>query len=228
MNLRSTLPNIVKKAFEANLLESTNPAFPVSLRTIDGMAEFPRIWAIGSLQIIDRPLLGFFCSQRCPGDIILHTYDLIRMLRDAGVPMIGGFHTVMERDCLELLLRGKQPIVVCPARSISNMRIPGTWGVAIEDGRLLILSPFGKAHGRITASLAEKRNRMVALMGEEFFVPHASPQSQTERLCREIIAVGKKIYTFDSASNTHLVQSGFKPISTDNFHDYVQGVAGFN
>jgi len=216
----------MKTAFEANPLESTDPAFPVSLRTIGGMTEFPRLWAIGSLQIIDRPLLGFFCSQRCPGDIILHTYDLIRMLRDAGVPMIGGFHTSMERDCLELLLRGKQPIVVCPARSISNMRISGTWGAAIEDGRLLILSPFEKAHGRITASLAEKRNRLVALMGEEFFVPHASPQSQTERLCREIIAAGKKVYTFDSTSNAHLVLSGLKPISHDNFFDYVQNLVG--
>jgi len=55
-------------------------------------------------------------------------------------------------------------------------------------------------------------------MGKEFFVPHASPQSQTERLCRGIVAAGKKIYTFDSASNAHLLQSGFKPISADNFH----------
>lgn len=216
----------MKTAFEVDFLESIDSAFPVSLRTIDGIAEFPRLWVIGSLQIIDRPLLGLFCSQHCPGDIILRTYDLIRMLRDAGVPIIGGFHTAMERDCLELLLRGKQPIVICPARSISNMRIPKTWGTAIEDGRLLVLSPFGKAHGRITATLAEKRNRMVALMGEELFVPHASPHSQTERLCREIIASGKKIHTFDSASNAHLIQSGFKLVSADNFHDYIQDVAG--
>jgi len=207
-------------------LESIDSAFPVSLRTIDGMTEFPRLWAIGSLRIIDRPLLGLFCSQHCPGDIILRTYDLIRMLRDAGVSIISGFHTAMERDCLELLLRGKQPIVVCPARSISNMRIPKTWSTAIEDGRLLVLSPFGKAHGRITAALAEKRNRMVALLGEVLFVPHASPQSQTERLCREIITAGKKIYTFDSASNAHLLKSGFKPISADNLHDYIRDAEG--
>ncbi|MEK6653934.1 MAG: hypothetical protein AABY92_02115 [Thermodesulfobacteriota bacterium] len=67
---------------------------------------------------------------------------------------------------------------------------------------------------------------MVALMGEEFFVPHASPQSQTERLCREFIASGKKICTFDSAINAHLLKSGFKPINTDNFHDYIHHVTG--
>lgn len=171
--------------------------------------------------------MGFFCSQRCPGDIILHTYDLIRTLRDAGAPIIGGFHTAIEKDCLELLLRGKQPIVVCPARSISNMRIPVTWAAAIETGRLLVLSPFGKVHGHITASLAEKRNRMVALMGEEFFVPHASPQIQTERLCREIIAAGKKIYTFDSANNAHLIKSGFKPINTAYELSQIKGSGQF-
>ena len=31
-----------------------------------------------------------------------------------GVPMIGGFHTPMEQECLEVLLRGQQPVVICP------------------------------------------------------------------------------------------------------------------
>jgi hypothetical protein len=34
----------------------------------------------------------------------LKTYDLARDLRDADVPVIGGFHTPMEKECLRLLL----------------------------------------------------------------------------------------------------------------------------
>ena len=66
------------------------------------------------------PLLGFFCATRCPGNVILRTYDLALPLREAGVPVIGGFHTPMEKECLEVLLRGQQPVVICPARSIEQ------------------------------------------------------------------------------------------------------------
>jgi hypothetical protein len=56
----------------------------------------------------------------------------IELLRGAGIPIIGGFHSPMEKECLDLLLRGQQPIVICPARSIQGMRIcgfpqPGDW-----------------------------------------------------------------------------------------------------
>ena len=44
---------------------------------------FPRIWALGDVSILQRPLLGCFCSVKCPGELILRTYDLARALRDA-------------------------------------------------------------------------------------------------------------------------------------------------
>jgi hypothetical protein len=74
--------------------------------------------------------------------LILDTYDLASALRDAGIPVIGGFHSPMERECLDLLLRGKQPVVVCPARSIHRMRISKLWKAPLDDGRRLIPSPF--------------------------------------------------------------------------------------
>jgi hypothetical protein len=58
--------------------------------------------------LLNHRLLGFLCSRRCPGDLILRTYDLIRALRDAGVPVVGGFQSPMEKECLELLLRGSR------------------------------------------------------------------------------------------------------------------------
>ena len=102
----------------------------------------PQFRSKGNLSLLDEPLTALFCSQRCPGDLILKTYDLARAMRDAGVPVIGGFQTPMERECLRLLLRGRQPVVVCPARGIDNMRVPRDWRAAIDDGRLLVLSPF--------------------------------------------------------------------------------------
>ena len=84
----------------------------------------PEVKSKGNLGLLGMPLTALFCSNRCPGDLILKTYDLARAMRDAGVPVIGGFHTPMDRECLRLLMRGTQPVVVCPARGIDNMRIP--------------------------------------------------------------------------------------------------------
>ena len=89
---------------------------------------------IGNPSLLDEPLTALFCSQQCPGDVILKLYDTARAMRDAGVPVIGGFQSPMERECLRLLLRGNQPIVVCPARSIETMRIPGEWREPLSQG----------------------------------------------------------------------------------------------
>ena len=56
--------------------------------------------------------------------------------------LIGGFHSPMEKECLDLLLRGSRPIIICPARSIDRMRIPKPWKAPLADGRLLVMSPF--------------------------------------------------------------------------------------
>jgi hypothetical protein len=55
-------------------------------------------------------------------------------------------------------LRGAQPTIICPARSIEGMRIPPEWKQAIEQERLLLLSPFEKKYRRVTAALAKQRN----------------------------------------------------------------------
>ena len=82
---------------------------------------------MGDSTILDRKLLGFFCPVRCPGDVILKTYDLARALRSAEVTLIGGFQSPMEKEFLDLVLRGPSPVVVCPARGVGAMRIPKGW-----------------------------------------------------------------------------------------------------
>ena len=59
---------------------------------------------IGNASILDADLTALFCSGQCPGDVILKMCDLARAMRDAGVPVIGGFLSPMEKECLRLLL----------------------------------------------------------------------------------------------------------------------------
>ncbi|MEA3361075.1 MAG: DNA-binding protein, partial [Thermodesulfobacteriota bacterium] len=76
--------------------------------------------------------------------------------------VISGFHSPMERESLTMLLRGAQPIIICPARSINKMRINKEYKKPLKDGRLLFLSPFDENQLRISAKRSYYRNLFVA------------------------------------------------------------------
>ena len=175
----------------------------------------PKVKSKGNLSLLDEQLTALFCSNRCPGDLILKTYDLARAMRDAGVPVIGGFQTPMGRECLRLLLRGKQPVVVCPARGIDNMRLSRDWHPALDEGRLLVLSPFPATARRPTAELAAQRNDLVANLAQRVFITHAAPGSKTEAFARKLAANGKPLLTLDSPANENLVEMGAEVVGTE-------------
>jgi predicted Rossmann fold nucleotide-binding protein DprA/Smf involved in DNA uptake len=203
-------------------IETDSTEYPRTFQKMDIQKHYPRLWTIGNLDILNKNLLGFFCSIKCPGSIILKTYDLARSFRDAGIPLISGFHSPIEKDVFDLLLSGSQPLVVCPARSIENMRIPNAWKEAIDNGRLLVLSPFKKKHKRVTASLSEQRNRTVAMLASDAFLPYAAPGSRSENLCKDIIRAGKQVFTFRVEANQSLLSMGAKPIRIEDLNNSIR------
>ncbi|MEW6665275.1 MAG: hypothetical protein AB1512_08650 [Thermodesulfobacteriota bacterium] len=200
---------------EAITVDSRSPIYPAPLRSKKILAAFPRISIIGNPDILKRSLLGLFCSIKCPGDLILRTYDLARALRDAGVPVIGGFHTPIEKDCLDLLLRGKQPVVICPARDIKNMRLGKDLKTGIEEGRVLILSPFQGMGRRPTAQVSERRNQFVGAVASAAFVAYADPGGMTEAFSKDFIGAGKPLYTFETQYNKSILEIGARPVDTN-------------
>lgn len=171
----------------------------------------------GELGVLDKTLIGFFCSVRSPGDAIIKTYDLARALRNnADVAIVGGFQSPMEKECLDLLLRGSAPVVVCPARGLGRMRVRAEWKKPLGEGRLLLLSFFDDGIRRATAELAAKRNEYVAALADSILIAHAGKGSKTEGLCRDALASGKPVFTLDSPDNAHLVALGAVPVQADN------------
>ena len=168
---------------------------------------------LGNQEILRTKKLALFCSRKCPGNLILKAYDLARSLRDAGTTVISGFHTPVEKECLRILLRGTQPIIICPARSIENIRIPSKWRKPIAEGRLLLLSSFEKKHRRMTAALAEQRNQLIISAADEVLFIHAAGGSQTEQLAHANIPQGKTTYTLNCGENRNLLDAGFQNFS---------------
>src|SRR5438552_4170453 len=131
------------------IIKPDDSAYPAAIG--DTLPSRPPIATLGNLDLLHSRPLALFCSIKCPGDVILRTYDLIMALRDAAIPMIGGFHSPMEKECLTLLLRGNQPVIICPARAIDRMRLPTDWKQPLASNRLLILSTFANTQRRATA-----------------------------------------------------------------------------
>lgn len=187
------------------------PAYPSILPSLLGKDAPLRVATLGNLDLLKEKPLALFCSVKCPGNLILQTYDLAQQLRQAGVTVIAGFHSPMEQECLTILLRGSQPIIVCPARSLQGMRIPADYRQPLDTGRLLLLSPFDGKDRRVTEETALFRNRFVAALADAIFVAHAEPESKTEQFCREARGWKKPLYTLDGDANTNLLAMGAKP-----------------
>lgn len=88
------------------------PLPPIALLQKQGKQLPGPVLCLGDRKILKRHLLGLICSIRCPGSIVIQTFDAMRALRDAGVIVVGGFHSPMERECLDILLRGSQQVIV--------------------------------------------------------------------------------------------------------------------
>ncbi|MDI6687096.1 MAG: DNA-processing protein DprA [Desulfobacterales bacterium] len=207
-------------------LKKNDPNYPSALQQYLGKDAPDTITAIGDLDIFRHNPTAFFCSSKCPGDLIVKTYDLAQILRDAGMTVISGFHSPMERECITILLRGAQPIIICPARSINNMRINKEYKKHLKDNRLLFLSPFDENQPRISAQRSLYRNLFVAAMSAAVFVIHAGPASKTEAFCKEIISWQKPVYTFESDYNKNLIKMGARPVNMENVSLWANLFAG--
>lgn len=170
--------------------------------------------SIGDPHFLTSELLAFFCSVKCPGSVILKTYDLSKELGKAGIPVIGGFHSPIEKECMIMMLRGDGPVVWCVARSIQKMRVPKELRPHVDRGRLSIVSTSPAYQHRPTKELSAVRNRFVADHAKAVFVAYADPGGQIEKLCHALLQEGKPIFTFDDSHNKHLITAGVQTIKS--------------
>jgi len=137
--------------------------------------------ALGNIGLLAQSKTALFCSANCPGKAVLRTYDQVAAWRDAGQCVVSGFHSPVEKECLRILFRGSQPIIICPARSLPQ-RVPPEWRKLLTDGRLLIVSAFAASAHRVTAELAGERNKFVAALADQAFIAHATSGGQIEAI----------------------------------------------
>ena len=186
------------------------------------------IWLRGNIKLLpgqDTSLNGdlwaLFCSSTCPGEIILKAHDLAQKFKETDTPTIGGYHSPIEKECLRVLLRGAQPILLCPARSIEKMRPQQAWKDALAEERLLILSIFENRH-QSTVALANQRNAFVAALADKICIAHAAEDSKILEFAQMVVSWDKPVFTFDTPANKPLFELGVQSMARGWAHESAQ------
>ena len=172
--------SVGRSGLRVTKLTPSDPCWPRELSDRLQSKAPPELWAIGKTEILEARKIGLFCSVRCPGDAILGAYDSARKLRNESTAVVSGFHSPVEKECLRILLRGKQPIIICLARAFGKIRLPSDWRRALESGRLLLVSTFEKWPPRPDKNSTAYRNECVAALSDEILVIHATPRGEIE------------------------------------------------
>lgn len=162
-------------------IKSSDASYPPQLGQRLGAEAPAALTALGNLDLLALPKTALFCSIRCPGSVILPTYDQAAKWRDTERCVIGGFHSPVEKECLHILLRGDAPVILCPARGMLKC-LPAQWAIAVASGRMLILSAFAATATRITTELAARRNEFVAALADDIFIAHATSGGHVESM----------------------------------------------
>jgi len=191
--LKNRTANSMSTDCLVKVIDRDSQSYPYLLAKRLGKNAPERLWSIGRLDLISVSKTAVFCSKTCPGDAILKAMDQAQKWRDQARCIISGFHSPIEKECLQILLRGAQPIIICPGRSLERMRISTDWRRGIEAGRILLLSPFEPPQRRLTATLSEQRNKIAAAMADEVYFAHMTPGGKTARLAKQISGWGIRI-----------------------------------
>ncbi|HLO00864.1 MAG TPA: DNA-processing protein DprA, partial [Pyrinomonadaceae bacterium] len=199
-------------------IQKGDSPYPPQLSVCLGEAAPSTLSCIGNIDLLKSEPLALFCSNKCPGSLILRTYDLAQKLREEGRSVISGFHSPVERECLNILLRGNGPIIACPARGLERMRIHAEYQEPLNQNRLLLLSPFSEKVLRADSGTATARNAVVAALARDVFVAHAEAGSKTAILCNNIMKWKKDLHTLDNPTNDWLLALGAKPILLRSSH----------
>lgn len=124
----------------------------------------PAIWEVKKL--------GVLCSRNAP--------------RPKSIPKaevyFSGFHSPMEKEIFEKLLKCKRPVIWCPAWGLEGPLSPAMLE-AFKQNRMLMLEMKNR-DGNLAA--AEQRNRFVLECADELWLPYVTKGGMLDRLIQEL------------------------------------------
>ncbi|GAB4327457.1 MAG: hypothetical protein Kow00127_20220 [Bacteroidales bacterium] len=135
----------------------------------------------GNTDILNLPKTAFLRSRKCPANVVLKSYDWAKEQREAENCIVCGNHSQIEKDVFDILLKGKQPLILVLARGMKTRWEPEIER-AVMQNRLLVISPFDKTVKRVTRETAEGRNRIILEISDRIIVGYKTRGGQLDKL----------------------------------------------
>lgn len=137
---------------------------------------------LGNTSLLDRKKIGYFASSKIASLSVLPTLDwAAEVAQHENVTIISGFHSKMEREVLDFLLRGKCGIVCVLARSIYK-KIPDKFHEAYSSGRVLFVSNERESVHRAARDSAARRNAYIASICDSLVFSSVTTESSLYHL----------------------------------------------
>lgn len=121
----------------------------------------------GNKELLKQKKVGFLASRKISSLSILPTLDwATEVSKREDTAIVSGFHSKMERNVLELLLKGQCGIIIVLARGMYR-KLPKQYEEAMSQNRLLIISNEKDNVKRVSEQTAHKRNEFVREIADE-------------------------------------------------------------
>lgn len=132
---------------------------------------------LGNISILDRKKIGYFASGKIATLSVLPTLDwATEVAKHDDVAIVSGFHSKMEREVLDILLKGRCGIICVLARPIYKV-IPDKYNNAYAKDRVLFISHNTAKSTMTSRHLCQKRNEYIASISDELVFSSLYPES---------------------------------------------------
>lgn len=137
--------------------------------------------ALGNEALLRLPKVGFLSSRQVLPEAVIRCLDWATRMRNEGMCVMSGFQSPLEKEVLNILLKGTSPFILVLARRLWGVRhVPCVFRKALEEGRLLIVSPVAQTVCRVDEHSAELRNQYILESAARIVVGSCAPNG---RLC---------------------------------------------
>lgn len=132
---------------------------------------------LGNISLLDQKKIGYFASSNIATLSVLPTLDwAMEVAKRKDVAIASGFHSKMEREVLDILLKGRCGIICVLARPIYKI-IPDIYRDAFAQNRVLFISHNTAKSTMTSRRLCHQRNKYIASISDELVFSSLTPES---------------------------------------------------
>lgn len=142
------------------------------------------VYYFGNKNILKEHKTAFLCSRKCTSEAVIKSLDWAVQKKNNKECVISGFHSRIEKDVFNILLKGTQPIILVLARGMKT-HWPLEIKHALEQNRLLVISPFEKTIKWTTQETANIRNKYMIEIADKIFIPYCIPNGNLDKLIKD-------------------------------------------